>query len=212
MRVLRASLPPSPCSLPNTTPAPNCTNNLFHALENDDDNDTPGATTWSPPPLLTLVPQTLVQCAQVTPFQQAMPTRLVFDDIASPSVPNTTPPPPIPPPLPRVSETPSPVAHCTRSRLAPLQHSSLMELVQYHIPTAKTTQPQNILASQFAGLCQAMALSEPEMTELTVSAQGFPLSSRDTDCGPGSKIWPITQALPSPKGATLQRSVGPLLF
>jgi hypothetical protein len=40
-----------------------------------------------------------------------------------------------------------------------------VELVQDHIPNAKTTWPQNTLASQFAGLCQALALSEPEMTE-----------------------------------------------
>jgi hypothetical protein len=91
--------------------------------------------------------------------------RLVFDDIASPSVPNTTPHLPIPLPLPRVSKTPSPVAHCTRSHLAPPGHSSLVELVQYHILTAKATWPQDTLASQFAGLCQAMALSEPETTE-----------------------------------------------
>jgi hypothetical protein len=41
-----------------------------------------------------------------------------------------------------------------------------MELVQYHIPTAKTTRPQNTLSSKFAGLCQALALSEPETTEI----------------------------------------------
>jgi hypothetical protein len=40
-----------------------------------------------------------------------------------------------------------------------------MKLVQYHIPTAKTTWPQNTLASQFDSLCQALALSEPETTE-----------------------------------------------
>jgi hypothetical protein len=38
-----------------------------------------------------------------------------------------------------------------------------MELVQYHIPTAKTTQPQDTMSTQFASLCQALALSEPEM-------------------------------------------------
>jgi hypothetical protein len=40
-----------------------------------------------------------------------------------------------------------------------------VELVQYHIPTAKTTRPQNTLSFQFSGLCQALALSEPETTE-----------------------------------------------
>jgi hypothetical protein len=40
-----------------------------------------------------------------------------------------------------------------------------MALVQYHIPTAKMTQPQNTLAFKFAGLCQALALSEPELKE-----------------------------------------------
>jgi hypothetical protein len=46
-----ASLPPSCCSLPDTAPAPNHTNNPFHALKNDDNNNTPGVTTWLPPSL-----------------------------------------------------------------------------------------------------------------------------------------------------------------
>jgi hypothetical protein len=41
----------------------------------------------------------------------------------------------------------------------------LAALVQYHNPTTKTTRPHNTLASQFASLCQALALSEPESTE-----------------------------------------------
>jgi hypothetical protein len=104
-----ASLPSSHCSLPNTTPAQNHTNNLFHALENDNDNDTPGATTWSPPLLPASIPHMPVQGAQVTPFQQATPMRLVFNEVASPSVSNTTPQLPLPLPLPRVSKSPSPV-------------------------------------------------------------------------------------------------------
>jgi hypothetical protein len=56
-----ASPPPSPCSLLDTTLAPNCTNNPFHALENDNDDDTPDATTWSSSPLLALVPRIPVQ-------------------------------------------------------------------------------------------------------------------------------------------------------
>jgi hypothetical protein len=40
-----------------------------------------------------------------------------------------------------------------------------VELVQYHIPNAKTTRPQNTLSTQFASLCQALELSEPEITE-----------------------------------------------
>jgi hypothetical protein len=63
VRVPRASPPPSPCRVPDTTPAPNCTNNPFYALENDNDDDTPGAATWLPPPLPALVPQTPVQYA-----------------------------------------------------------------------------------------------------------------------------------------------------
>jgi hypothetical protein len=146
------------------TPAPNRTNNPFHALENDDEDDRPGGTTWLPPPLPASVPQTPVQCAQVAPFQQAMPMRLVFDNVTSPSVPSTT-PKPSQPPLPRVSKTQSPIAHRKRSRLVPPWQSSLMELVQYHIPTAKTTWPQSTLASQSTSLYQALALSEPETTE-----------------------------------------------
>ncbi len=106
------------------------------------------------------MPQTPAQRARVIPFQQATPTMLVFDDVASPSGP----PKPSQPPLPR-SETSSPIAHCTRSSLAPSQHSSLAALVQYHIPTAKTTWPQNTLASQFTSLFQELKLSETESTE-----------------------------------------------
>ncbi len=144
------------------TLAPNCTNNPFHALENDNDVVAPSATTWLPPPLPATVPRT--QRAGVAPFQQATPTRFVFNNFASPNGPNTT-PQPCPPPLPRVSVTPSPVAHLTRSRLAPPGHSSLAALVQYYIPTAKTTRPQNTLASQFPGLCHLLALLEPESAE-----------------------------------------------
>jgi hypothetical protein len=63
VRIPRASPPPSLCRVPVTTPTPNCTNNTFHALENDDDNDTPGTITWSPPLLPTSVPQTPAQRA-----------------------------------------------------------------------------------------------------------------------------------------------------
>jgi hypothetical protein len=159
------SPPPSCCSLPDTTPAQHCTNHPFHALENDNDDDTPDATTWSSPLLPAAVPQTPVQGTRVTSFQQAMPARLVFNDVTSPSVSNKTPQPPLPLPLHRVSKTPSPDAHHTRSHLALPQHSSLVELVQYHNSTAKTTRPQNTLSSQFAGLCQALTLFEPETTE-----------------------------------------------
>jgi hypothetical protein len=148
----------------DTTPAPHLTNNPFHALANDDDDDAPSATTWLPPPLPTSVPRTPAQRACVAPFQQATPMRLVFDNVAFPSEPNTT-PEASPPPPPRVSVTPSPIAHCTRLHLAPLRHSSLAALVQYHIPTTKITRSQHTLASQFAGLCQALALSKPESTE-----------------------------------------------
>jgi hypothetical protein len=157
VRVPRVSPHLTPSRVQDTTPAPNCTNNPFHALENDDDEDAPNATAWLPPLLPASVPRTPDQHARVAPFQQATPTRLGFDDVASPSGPSTT-PQPSPPPLPRVSVTPSPIAVCTRSCLAPPHHSSLGALVQYHIPTAKTSLPQNTLASQFAGLCQALAL------------------------------------------------------
>ncbi len=50
VRVLCALPPTSPCRVPDTPPAPNHTNNPFHALENENDDETPGATTWLPPP------------------------------------------------------------------------------------------------------------------------------------------------------------------
>jgi hypothetical protein len=40
-----------------------------------------------------------------------------------------------------------------------------MELMQYHIPNANTTRQQDTLTTQFAILCQALTVSEPEMTE-----------------------------------------------
>jgi hypothetical protein len=78
------SLPPMPSKVQDMTPAPNYTNNPFHALENDDEEDAPTATTWSPPPLTASVPRTPAQCTLVAPFQQATPMRLVLDDVASP--------------------------------------------------------------------------------------------------------------------------------
>ncbi len=97
-----------------------------------------------------------------TNLQKATLTRLVFDTIASPSGPNTI-PRPSPLPLSRVSITPSPIAHCTRSHLAPPHHSSLAALVQYHIPFTKTTRSQLGLP-----ICQPMPSTgafEPESTE-----------------------------------------------
>jgi hypothetical protein len=135
------------------------------------------------------LPRTLAPCACIAPLHQATPTRLVFDNVASPSWSDTT-PQPNQPPLPRVSVTPSPTAHYTRSRLAPPRISSLAALVQYHIPAAKTTRSQHALASQLAGLCQALALLEPELTEfaclcmrLTSLDKGHSLAVLDKESG-----------------------------
>ncbi len=180
---------PTPSRVQDMTPAPNLTNNPFHALANDNDEDAPSATTWPPPRLPASVPRTPAPWARVAPLSQTTPIRLVFDDIASPSGPNTA-PQPSPLSLSRVSATPSPIAHCTRSCLAPPQHSSLAALVQYHIPTAKTTWSPHTLASQFAGLCQALTLLEPESTEfaclcarLTSLDEGHNLAVLDKDSG-----------------------------
>jgi hypothetical protein len=100
VRIPLVSPPPMPSRVLDTTPAPICTNNLFHVLENDKDKDAPSATTWLPPPLPASVPRTPAQHARISPFQQATPTRLDFDDVASPSGPSTT-PQPSPPPFPR---------------------------------------------------------------------------------------------------------------
>ncbi len=142
------------------TPVPNLTNTPFHALANDNDKDEPSATTWVPAPLTASVPRTPALRACIAPLLQAIPTRLVFDNVASPSRPTTT-PQPSRSPLPRMSATPSPIAHRTRSRLAPPRHSSLAA----HIWMAKTTRSPHTLASKFTGLCQALALLEPESTE-----------------------------------------------
>jgi hypothetical protein len=128
--VLHDSQTPMTSRIQNITPASNLTNNLSHVLANDNDKDAPSATIWAPPPLPASVPRTPAPLAHVAPLLQATPMRLVFDNVASPSGPNTT-PKPSPPPLPRVSALLSPIAHCTRSRLAPPCHSFLAALVQY---------------------------------------------------------------------------------
>jgi hypothetical protein len=187
--ISHVSLSPMPSRVQDMTLVPNLTNNPFHALENDNDEDKPSATTWVPPPSPTSVPRTPAPQACITPLLQATPTRLVFNNIVSPSRPTTT-PKPSPPPLPRVPATPSPIAHCTRSRLAPPCHSSLAAFVQYHIPRAKTTRSPHTLATQFFGLCQALALLEPELTEiaclcarLTSLDKGHSLAVLDKESG-----------------------------
>jgi hypothetical protein len=83
-----------------------------------------------------------------------------------------------------------PVAHRTRARLAPPQLSSLVELVEYHIPTAKTTRKDPPNSNHFAGLCQALGLSAPEESEfagmcakLTILDKGDALAVLDRDSG-----------------------------
>jgi hypothetical protein len=82
---------PMPRKVQDTTPAPNFTNNLFHALANDDDEDKLSATTWAPPPLPPSEATTPAPRACIAPLLQATPTRLVFDEVTSPSRPTTTP-------------------------------------------------------------------------------------------------------------------------
>jgi hypothetical protein len=45
-----ASPIPRPSRVQDTIPAPNLTNNPFHALANDDGEDEPSDTTWAPHP------------------------------------------------------------------------------------------------------------------------------------------------------------------
>ena len=83
-----------------------------------------------------------------------------------------------------------PVAHRTRARLTAPQLSSLVELVQYHVPTAKTTRPQATTSDHFASLCKALALSMPEVIEfaglcqrLTILDDGDALGGLDRESG-----------------------------
>ena len=83
-----------------------------------------------------------------------------------------------------------PVAHRTWARLAPPQLSSLVKLVQYHVPTAKTTRPETPNSDHFAGLCKSLALSAPEVIEfaglcekLTILDDGDALAVLDRDSG-----------------------------
>ncbi len=59
------------------------------------------------------------------------------------------------------------VAHRTWARLAPPQISSLVELVESHVLTAKTTRKETPNSNHFAGLCQSLGLSAPEESEFT---------------------------------------------
>jgi hypothetical protein len=164
-RALRFPRPsPTPqCSAPPTPIATqDQTNNPFHALEQDNcEEDVPSAPPWLPPPLPALVPRPPAPALRPSRFLEATSTWLVFK-----AAPTPTPQQPLLSPLPRVSPPPSagpqhiPVAHQTRARLAAPQLSSLVELVQYHVPTAKTTRPQATMSNHFADLCKALALSE----------------------------------------------------
>jgi hypothetical protein len=68
--------------------------------------------------------------------------------------------------------------------------SSLVELAQYHIPTAKTTRPPATKSDQFAGLCKALSLSTLEVIEfaglcekLTILDNGDALAVLDQETG-----------------------------
>ena len=180
--LLQNNKAPRPPSWPSFTPQHNApptpitnqdrSNNPFRALEQDDcEQDDPSVPPWSPPPLPASVPRTPAPASRASRFREATPMRLVFEDTHSS---NTHTPAQQQSPLlllPRVSTPPSampqriPVAHRTRARLAPPQVSSLVELVEYHVPTAKTTRPETPNSDHFAGLCQSLALSAPEVIE-----------------------------------------------
>ena len=143
---LQCSTPPTPIATQDRT------NNPFHALEQDNcEEDVPSAPPWLPPLLPASVPRPPAPVLHPSRFLEATPT--------------PTPQQPLLLPLPRVSLPPSagpqhiPVAHQTGARLAAPQLSSLVELVQYHVPTAKTTRPQATMSNHFASLCKALALS-----------------------------------------------------
>jgi hypothetical protein len=155
------SAPPTPIAIQDQT------NNPYHALEQDNcEEDVPSAPPWLAPPLPASVPRPPAPALRPSRFLEATPTGLVFE-----AAPTPTPQQPLLPPLSRVSLPPSagpqhiPVAHQTRACLAAPQLSSLVELVQYHVPTAKTTRLQATMLNHFAGLCKALALSKPEVIE-----------------------------------------------
>ena len=115
------------------------------------------------------MPRTPAPASRASRFQEATPTRLVFEDTHSSNTHTPAQQQSLLLPLPRVSTPPSampqciPVAHRTRACLAPPQLSSLVKLVEYHVPTAKTTRPETPNSDHFAGLCKSLALSAPEV-------------------------------------------------
>jgi len=83
-----------------------------------------------------------------------------------------------------------PVAHRTRACLAPPQLSSLVELVENHVPTAKITRPETPNSNHFAGLCESLGLSAPEVSEfaglcekLTILDDGDAIAVLDRESG-----------------------------
>jgi hypothetical protein len=205
---LQRSAPPTPIATQDQT------NNPFHALEQDNcEEDVLSAPPWLPPPLQASVLHPPASALRPSRFLEATPTRLIFK-----AAPTPTPQQPLLPPLARVSPPPSagpqhiPVAHQTRARLATPQLSSLVELVQFHVPTAKTTRPQATMSNHFAGLCKALALSKPEVIEfaglcesLIILNDGDALAVLNCDTSQ------ITGALPTLQRPMLQDGVGPLL-
>ena len=82
------------------------------------------------------------------------------------------------------------IAHHTRARLAPPQLSSLVELVENHVPTAKITRPETPNSNHFAGLCESLGLSTLEVSEfaglcekLTILDDGDALALLDRESG-----------------------------
>jgi hypothetical protein len=171
-------------------------NNPFHALEQEDsEQEAPSVPLWSPPPLPASVPRTPAPALRASHSQEATPTRLVFEDTPAPQRSPLLPLSRVST-LPRVSTPPSagpqriPVAHRTRARLAPPQLSSIVELVEYHVPTAKTTRREPPNSNHFTGLCQALGLSAPEESEfaglcekLTILDDGDALAVLDRESG-----------------------------
>ncbi len=73
---------------------------------------------------------------------------------------------------------------------APYPSTSLVELVEYHVPMAKTTGKETPNSNHFAGLCQSLGLSAPEEREfaglcekLTILDDGDALAVLDCESG-----------------------------
>ncbi len=170
-------------------------------------------TKWSPTLLLASVPWTPAQRAWVAPFQQATAMRIVFNDVSSFS--NCAHYNPTTKPTAASKGVQNTKPHCSLHKV-----TSGTTATQFTHGTGAMpySHCQNNTASKHLGLPIHWPMPSTGAfwtwdDRICLSLHEAVHSQRGTQpCGPGSGIWPITQASPILMRSMLQRSLGPLLF